>query len=182
MNIAETIDNIQFFGIETDIDTRRETGIEHHPKAVELAQIIGGLDYLFADNSFCFKFGGDGDNGETLTYLLDIFFEFKDKTGFKLRGKSVDLPHQAYWLGRAHQKSKGYDREGENERVKESIKPISHWLNTAVAPNESRIYCRCPVCHQTWHTKGLFSRENHLHWCWVPEFKQIAADGGEGDG
>ena len=69
----------------------------------------------------------------------------------------------------------------ENERLKESIKPISHWLNEAVAPNESRIYCRCPVCHQTWHTKGLFSRENHLHWCWVPEFKQKAADGGEED-
>ena len=71
--------------------------------------------------------------------------------------------------------------EAENERLKESIKPISHWLNEAVAPNESRIYCRCPVCHQTWHTKGLFSRENHLHWCWVPEFKQKAADGGEGE-
>jgi len=80
------IDDIQFFGIETDIGKRWEDGVDHHPKAEELARIIGDLDYLFADDSFCFKFGGDGDNGETLTYLLDIFFEFKDKTGFKLGG------------------------------------------------------------------------------------------------
>ena len=71
--------------------------------------------------------------------------------------------------------------EGENERLKEAISPVSHWLNKAAAPNEHRIYCRCPICNQTWHTKGLFSRENHMRGCWVPDFKQKAADGGEGE-
>lgn len=28
---------------------------------------------------FCWKFGGDGDNGETLVYQLDAFFESLDK-------------------------------------------------------------------------------------------------------
>jgi hypothetical protein len=78
------IDQIEKTDIETDIGKRWEEGIPHHPKAEELSRIIGELDFLYADDSFCFKFGGDGDNSETLTYLLDIFFEFKDKTGFKL--------------------------------------------------------------------------------------------------
>ena len=65
----------------------------------------------------------------------------------------------------------------ENERLREAIRLVSRWLNNAVAPNETRIYCRCPICHQTWHTDGLFSRENHLLGCWVPGFKQKAADG-----
>ena len=73
------------------------------------------------------------------------------------------------------------EAEAENERLKESIKPISHWLNKAVAPNERRIYYRCPICRNTWHEKGLFSRENHFRDCWVPGFKQKAADDGEGE-
>jgi len=65
--------------VETNVNTRWKNGVEHDPRAEELALIIGDLDFTFADDSFCFKFGGDGDNGETLAYLLDIYFELLDE-------------------------------------------------------------------------------------------------------
>ena len=73
------IEQIEKADIETDIDRRWEEGTPHHPKAEELARIIGKLDFLYANDSLCLKFGGDGDNGEMLTYILDIYFEFKDR-------------------------------------------------------------------------------------------------------
>lgn len=57
---------------------RWEKGLDHHPKAEEMAREIAEIDYNNGDY-FCFKFGGDGDNGEHLTYLLDCYFECKDK-------------------------------------------------------------------------------------------------------
>jgi len=75
---AELLDRAESLGIETNINTRWEMGIEHNGKAEELAGIIGDLDWLFTGDYFCFKFGGDGDNGETLTYLLDIYFDMID--------------------------------------------------------------------------------------------------------
>jgi hypothetical protein len=65
--------------VETDINKRWEEGMDHHPKAEELARAIGDLDLKYGGDYFCFKFGGDGDNGEHLTYLLDIYFEEKEK-------------------------------------------------------------------------------------------------------
>jgi len=59
-------------------NVRWEKGLDHHPEARKLAREIAGLD-LDNGDYFCFKFGGDGDNGEHLTYLLDCHFECKDK-------------------------------------------------------------------------------------------------------
>jgi hypothetical protein len=70
---------IEAAGIETDITKRWETGVEHHPKAYALAKRIGAVDWLFGGDAFCWQFGGDGDNGEHLMYLLDILFETQDK-------------------------------------------------------------------------------------------------------
>ena len=39
---------------------------------------IAALDWLYCSDSFGFKFGGDGDNGEHLIYLLDILFDLQD--------------------------------------------------------------------------------------------------------
>jgi hypothetical protein len=64
--------------IETNIEKRWELGIPHHPKSEKLARFIAKLDYKQGD-SFGFKFGGDGDNGETLLYLLDVYFETYEK-------------------------------------------------------------------------------------------------------
>jgi hypothetical protein len=59
-------------------NARWEKGLPHHPKAKDLAREIAKIDFDNGDY-FCFKFGGDGDNGEHLTYLLDCYFECKEK-------------------------------------------------------------------------------------------------------
>ena len=74
-------------GVDYDINRRWEKGTEHHPRAVELADKLGELDYLFQNDSLCLKFGGDGDNGEALLYILDIAFEEQDKKEQKAKAK-----------------------------------------------------------------------------------------------
>jgi len=54
---------------------RWEQGINHHPKSVELYRAIAEIDLKYNDDYFDFKSGGDGDNGETLMYVFDIYFE-----------------------------------------------------------------------------------------------------------
>lgn len=61
-----------------DPNVRWEKGISHHPKSIELYHYIKDIDFAFGD-FFCFKHGGDGDNGEHLMYLMDSFFEEKDQ-------------------------------------------------------------------------------------------------------
>jgi len=65
--------------IETDITKRWEEGIEHHPDGEALYKAIAELDMKYGGDRFGFKSGGDGDNGEHLMYLLDIYFDKKDK-------------------------------------------------------------------------------------------------------
>jgi len=66
-------------GIETDINVRWEAAQDHHPESKKIMHAIAALDYAYAGDGFCWKTGGDGDNGETVMYLLDIYFEAKDK-------------------------------------------------------------------------------------------------------
>ena len=66
-------------GVEYDINKRWEEGWPHHPKSVALYKKIEDLDWEFQDDCFCWKSGGDGDNGENLMYLLDIIFDEEDK-------------------------------------------------------------------------------------------------------
>ena len=47
---------------------------EHNPKSKEIYDYISKVDYANGD-AFCFKEGGDGDNGEMLMDLLDTFFD-----------------------------------------------------------------------------------------------------------
>jgi len=63
--------------VETDINKRWENGIQHLPESEELYKAIEELDFKYGSDFFCFKSGGDGDNGEHLMYLLDIYFELK---------------------------------------------------------------------------------------------------------
>ncbi len=58
----------------TNID-RWKTRSEHHKKSERLYNFIAKHDYNDHDDFFCFKSGGDGDNGEQLMYLLDCYFE-----------------------------------------------------------------------------------------------------------
>lgn len=56
------------------IGERWEKGIPHDPRSVALYRAISDLDFTEGGDRFCFKSGGDGDNGEHLMYLLDIHF------------------------------------------------------------------------------------------------------------
>ena len=62
----------------TNID-RWEEGIEHHPKSLELMKFLEEHDLYDYDDYFCWKVGGDGDNGEFLMFEMDAYFEQKDK-------------------------------------------------------------------------------------------------------
>lgn len=61
-----------------DIGQRWEEGIPHDPRSVKMFQFLKDYDFQHADDYFCFKQGGDGDNGEHLMYLLDEYFANKD--------------------------------------------------------------------------------------------------------
>ncbi|PLS19440.1 hypothetical protein CVD28_03215 [Bacillus sp. M6-12] len=62
-----------------DINERWEEGIPHDKRSIEIFQFVKDYDFEFCNDFFCFKSGGDGDNGEHLMYLLDEFFANKDK-------------------------------------------------------------------------------------------------------
>lgn len=57
---------------------RWERGIDHDPRSVEIAKALEDIDMEQGGDSLCWKFGGDGDNGEQLLYALDVYFERKD--------------------------------------------------------------------------------------------------------
>lgn len=54
--------------------TRWERGVEHHPMSEALMKWMMDIDFNTGDY-FCLKMGGDGDNGESLMFLMDGFFE-----------------------------------------------------------------------------------------------------------
>ena len=68
-------------GIETDVNIRWEKGTDHHPKSEDLMEHLMGIDFVFVDDHFCWKKGGDGDNGEALMYEMDMYFELMDIEG-----------------------------------------------------------------------------------------------------
>ena len=69
--------------IETDITKRWEKGIDHHPQSEEIVRAVADLDFKYGGDLFCFKIGGNGDNGEHLMYLLDIYFEQREEEQIK---------------------------------------------------------------------------------------------------
>lgn len=73
--------------IETNITKRWESGRPHHSISKEIVEAIADLDFKYGGDYFCFKIGGDGDNGEHLMYLLDIYFEQKDLELLKWKSK-----------------------------------------------------------------------------------------------
>jgi hypothetical protein len=66
-------------GINLNINRRWEEGACHHPKSTELMAHISTLDWMVGNDRFCFKTGGDGDNGEHLMFILDIYFDHLEK-------------------------------------------------------------------------------------------------------
>lgn len=65
--------------IEADIAKRWEQGIDHHPEAERIFELIKDSDWAFGNDYFCWKDGGDGDNGECLKFALSVLLELRDK-------------------------------------------------------------------------------------------------------
>lgn len=61
--------------VERDINKRWENGTGHHPKSEALFKALAKIDHETCGDYFCWKSGGDGDNGEALMYQMDIYFE-----------------------------------------------------------------------------------------------------------
>jgi len=57
---------------------RWEEGTPHHPMSERLMAFLAEHDFRDYGDYFCWKTGGDGDNGETLMYQMDAFFETLD--------------------------------------------------------------------------------------------------------
>ena len=53
---------------------RWEQGIDHDPRSEKLVRAMAKIDFEVNDDELCIKMGGDGDNGETMMYLLDCYF------------------------------------------------------------------------------------------------------------
>lgn len=75
---------------ELTITERWEQGKAHDPRSVMLYKSIEAIDFKEGNDYFCFKSGGDGDNGEHLMYLLDIHFERKDQTIIVVKEEGTD--------------------------------------------------------------------------------------------
>lgn len=72
--------NLSFESVETDINKRWETGMDHHPESKTIVAVLANMDFAFGGDYFDIKTGGDGDNGEHMMYLFDIYFEARDKS------------------------------------------------------------------------------------------------------
>jgi hypothetical protein len=57
---------------------RWEKGIPHRQDTVALFEEIQSFDFLYMDDYFSWREGGDGDNGETFMYELDVIFELRE--------------------------------------------------------------------------------------------------------
>lgn len=68
---------------ETNLTERWKAGTPHHKESVSLYKMIEAADWKLNSDYFCFKSGGDGDNGEHLMYLLDVIFEARDNSETK---------------------------------------------------------------------------------------------------
>lgn len=60
-----------------DPTERWDKAIPHHPEAMALMRELAALDRKYGDR-FGFKFGGDGDNGEEMCFLLSAVLEARE--------------------------------------------------------------------------------------------------------
>ena len=54
---------------------RWDEGIDHHPMSERLMRFLRDHDFHDYQGYFDWEMGGDGDNGETLAFQMDAFFE-----------------------------------------------------------------------------------------------------------
>lgn len=58
---------------------RWEDGKGHHVMSKRLMDFLAVHDFNDYNDHFCWKVGGDGDNGESLMYEMDAFFEMLER-------------------------------------------------------------------------------------------------------
>lgn len=58
---------------------RWEDGVPHDPRSLELLKGIADLDYKLNSDYFCWKWGGDGDNGEIFMFVVDEYLQRRDE-------------------------------------------------------------------------------------------------------
>ncbi len=63
--------------IDPKYNQRWPEGIPHHPMSLKLMKHMAAVDFENGD-SLDLSYGGDGDNGETMMFLMDSFFEQHD--------------------------------------------------------------------------------------------------------
>lgn len=61
------------------VSERWEKGVPHDQRSIEIVRALMRIDLQQCGDYFCWKLGGDGDNGETLAYELDVYFAEKDQ-------------------------------------------------------------------------------------------------------
>jgi hypothetical protein len=83
-SLDESVQGYCDYGVETCSERRRESGPPHHHESEKLMTAIADLDFWCNDDMFCFRTGGDGDNGEALMFLMDAYFELQDKINEEL--------------------------------------------------------------------------------------------------
>lgn len=57
------------------IQDRWSDGVDHEPESIRFVELMGRMDFENFGDSLCIKTGGDGDNGETLAYIIDALIE-----------------------------------------------------------------------------------------------------------
>lgn len=77
--MSETTDYEKAKALGLTQQDRWSEGTPHHPMAVRLARFLAEHDLHDYSDYFGWKIGGDGDNGETLMYQMDAFFELLDR-------------------------------------------------------------------------------------------------------
>ena len=78
---------------------RWSDGTDHHPQSVALMRYLAEIDFKHYGDSFCWKMGGDGDNGETLMYEMDSYFEQEDAEKEEQMQGLWDSGHNCVWCG-----------------------------------------------------------------------------------
>jgi hypothetical protein len=58
---------------------RWEKGVDHHSESIRLMSFLMEHDLNDYNDFFCWKWGGDGDNGESLMFEMDAYFESRDR-------------------------------------------------------------------------------------------------------
>jgi len=59
---------------------RWEDGVPHDPRTLQLFEAIVDLDFRLNSDYFCWKRGGDGDNGEIFMFVLDEVLQRRDES------------------------------------------------------------------------------------------------------